>query len=282
MGLGFLGYRKENFMNKIIDWFIENQKMAIAIGGGIIVFIIASVIIFNIRQSIISQEQAENAENEEQNNTPQIEITEDEQKIIDQYDEDIDEFVAFLVKSVWVNNTETSSLTFTDKSFVENSSNKEKTERVFAVQAVKHVTSNDEEYSIKDSYIASVLVEDKTYIMSVSCYKAKSSDVETNWQLSADFLNDTYNRAFASENIEILEFTDFAKELVGSDYSLIENQITEVCSRQYPTASSATLQKDCDVDLSEKILILSFKLDNGGNSTIKIALDLTNHEITMS
>lgn len=282
MGLGFLGYRKENFMNKIIDWFIENQKMAIAIGGGIIVFIIASVIIFNIRQSIISQEQAENAENEEQNNTPQIEITEDEQKIIDQYDEDIDEFVAFLVKSVWVNNTETSSLTFTDKSFVENSSNKEKTERVFAVQAVKHVTSNDEEYSIKDSYIASVLVEDKTYIMSVSCYKAKSSDVGTNWQLSADFLNDTYNRAFASENIEILEFTDFAKELVGSDYSLIENQITEVCSRQYPTASSATLQKDCDVDLSEKILILSFKLDNGGNSTIKIALDLTNHEITMS
>lgn len=269
-------------MNKIIDWFIENQKMAIAIGGGIIVFIIASVIIFNIRQSIISQEQAENAGNEEQNNVPQIEVTEEEQKIIDQYDEDTDEFVAFLVKSVWVNNTETSSLTFTDKSFVENASNSNKTERVFAVQAVKHVTSNDEEYSIKDSYIASVLVEDKTYIMTVSCYKAKTSDVETNWQLSADFLNDTYNRAFASEKIELLEFTDFAKELVGSDYDLIENQITEVCSRQYPTASRATLQKDCDVDLSEKILMLSFKLDNGGNSTIKIALDLTNHEITMS
>lgn len=269
-------------MNKIIDWFIDNKKIALIAGIGFLGFIVISVVIFNIRQSLIAQEQAENGNNEEQSNVPQIEITENEQKIIDQYDEDIDEFVAFLVKSVWVNNTETSSLTFTDKSFVENSSNKEKTERVFAVQAVKHVTSNDEEYSIKDSYIASVLVEEKTYIMSVSCYKAKSSDVETNWQLSADFLNDTYNRAFASEKIKILEFTDFAKEIVGSDYSLIEDQITEVCSRQYPTASSATLEKDWDVDLSERILILSFKLDNGGNSTIKIALDLTNHEITMS
>lgn len=268
-------------MNRIMEWFIDNKKMAIVIGCGIVVFIIVSVVIFNIRQSIISQEQNVNFESNEQNNKPQIEVTEDEQKIIDQYDEDIDEFVAFLVKSVWVNNAETSSLTFTDRSFVENSNNSDYVERVFAVQAVKHITSNDEENSIKDSYIASVSVEDKTYIMSVSCYKAKTSDVETNWQLAADFLKDTYNRAFASEKIEILEFNDYAHQLVGDDYNLIEKQITEICSRQYPTASTATLQKDCDIDLSQKQIRFSFKLDNGGNTTIQLGIDLNNHEITM-
>lgn len=274
----------------MLDFLKERKPLVIAIA----LIVLVTIMLPMVRCSSLAQVEEEykpadeqqtisvvipDEEDETQEEEVSVYVSDRQMEMIDAYDKDVKELVGLLQNNVWTANKDTSTITFTDRSFTESANNSSVT-TTFAICGIEKssdtITGVNGESETTEDTTVTLMFEDGTYgIMHVCMVTSTSSPTPALTVSSNDFKKaKSYIRTKAASGVSVEGLNEDARFIIDQKEADLQKYLSEYCSVYYPTASVAKWDEKLTANYNSNIVELSFTLNNLGNSHIAVSYDL--------
>lgn len=198
----------------------------------------------------------------------------------DEYSEDTVSLIALLSSNVWTASDQRYSLTFTDVDYTETDA--DTIERTpYVITAMKNVDEPEEDGRKATVTTFAFATPDETTIASLRVTKStdEAGLFEAKLEIGQLSFSKTYLLDHATDFLEVDGPGDEWCDAHGIAIEEIEYQLTEYCSRHYPTATSATWTQIATEDFGKGLTTIEFGLDNRGNNTVALVIAMDDGSI---
>lgn len=213
---------------------------------------------------------AEQGDDEASDDETAIELTDEQQKAIEAYTDETEEFIDTLCASVWSSDTGY-TLRFDDDTYTETHDGDAVT-HTYAITQLE--TTTDQSGA---TLVTAVFVTDSgTHIVEYVYETGSSNDgsgtvVSTLSSSSAFELSDaTYSRADAVASVSITGLTSAVTTLLDDSASELTDELSAWCAMYYPTVTTAEWSGTAYIDYNNSFVQLDFALSGDTNVNISV------------
>ena len=231
-----------------------------------------------------SGEQGESEADDGEHAFDKLEMTEEELAAIEftdvvdmraEYSEDTLSLIALLSSNVWTANEQRYSLTFTDVDYAETDADTVE-QTPYVITAMKNSDETLEDGATMTVTTFAFATPDETTIATLSVTSSTEDINLFDAELEIDQLafSNVYQLDHAADFLEVDNPPDEWCE--GHDVTAEElaHQLSEYCSRHYPTATTATWTQIATEDFGNGVTTIEYVLDNRGNNTVALTISM--------
>lgn len=221
--------------------------------------------------------QAKQEENSSSTAETSLVLTDRQKQLIAAYGDSENSVRELLQANLWTTQASSSQAHFADNSITESQTGQSDKIKPFVIASLKHEKISEGGAGYIQKYTGSVDIGDKDSIFTLS-QTCSASGVEQPWVLECDAFDyaTRYVLSQAATDLQIIGINDGVTLLLGNSDNVARmcQQLTEYCSRKYPTASVATWDKSALIDYVQNTLMLTFELNNQSKTKIQVMCEL--------
>lgn len=190
-----------------------------------------------------------------------------------EYDAAAIELVGTLSANTWAVANEAATLTFTDKTYTETTPSGSETHAYVVLATAKQ---NDTR-GLLETTTAAIETDNGTYIMELM-RATDEAGTEVTMGLACDaFKHSGYARADAAGGLVVSGLNSEINLMLGEQADQLKTELTDYCSKHYPSAGTATWDGRAEVDYEEGTIKLVFTLDNQAKTHVYVTYSINNH-----
>lgn len=213
-------------------------------------------------------------------------VSEEQQALIDAYDDEAAELVSLLAANSWTAQDEQKSLAFTENAFTESDgTSNASTEHTFAISSVEKTTSRavgaNGEVQEETTYQTAILTDQGTQLLTVRQVGLSGTQPQIAVTSNAFEFSDSYLLSHSAESMAVSGINEQFTDLLGGSSEKLKSALVEHCSRFYPTAKNAQWAALASIDWEAGSITTSFDLDNAAKTTVTAVVDMETGEVTV-